>query len=159
MSFFSYSIKIQQCAGKHSNTTHRPQAREVGKPKVLLHQPKITSSVVNQGAKSRQLLRFCTQLQNLKITLATFLVLREKWTSVSQKLTNIPAGIYQGKQGSVTLSKERKLIRPLSTWQNLRGMPSNLFSTVSSSSLEGGLSLHIKQTKSCDGRKSTYQSI
>jgi hypothetical protein len=113
----------------------------------------------NQGAKSRQLLRICTQLQNLKITLATFLVLREKWTSVSRKLTNIPAGIYQGKQGSVTLSKDRKLIRPLSTWQNLRGMPSNLFSTVSSSSLEGGLSLHIKQTKSCDGRKSTYQSI
>ena len=32
-----------------------------------------------------------------------------------RKLKTIPAAIYQGKLGSVTLSKERKLIRPLST--------------------------------------------
>ena len=50
--------------------------------------------------------------------------------------------IHQGKLGSATWSKERKLTRPLSTRQYFRGIAPKLFSTVSNSTLEGGLFLH-----------------
>ena len=65
---------------------------------------------------------------------------KDRWQRVLTKC--LLCAIHQGKLGSATLSKERKLTRPLSTWQYFRGTVPKLFSTISNSTLEGGLFLH-----------------
>lgn len=162
------SLPDTLAAHEHSNSMPRPQGRE-GKewyssqsenPNFPVAPPETTSSVFssNQAAKSEH------SAHNWRTWRSTWQLSRpweaaQKHTSWCSQWANGFRGpgqakaknhssSYQGKLGSVTLSKERKLIRPLSTWQNLREMPSNLFSTVSSSSLEGGLSLRqIQQQK------------